>query len=100
MILSQYLLVWIVLACTVMPAQARASDTRLRVTVPSAVAAAAARRAAGDPAATPPILILEGLEFGDGEGLTIAILGPCSPAPVLAVTGIVGHAQKQPQPPL
>lgn len=77
----------------------------LRLTVPKAVAARAALRAAGDVTTSPPILILEGVELGEAEGITIKVLGPpkpgsSAPGAVLAVTSMVGHPQKAPKPPL
>lgn len=84
-------------------ALAEGSELTLRLTVPHGVSAQAARRAAGDPTASPPILILEGVEVGTDEGLTIRVLGPPepgSPAPILAVTSTVGKPQATPRPPL
>src|SRR5262249_28168240 len=81
------------------------SETTVHLTVPKTVAAWAARRAAGDTQAPVPILILEGVELGDAEGITIQVLGPsepgmAAPGPVLAVTSMVGRPQKTPQSPL
>jgi hypothetical protein len=80
-------------------------ETTLRLTVPKEVATHAALRAAGDSGAPPPILILEGVELGHGEGFTIKVLGPpepgsSEPSPILAVAGMVGDRQKTPMPPL
>jgi hypothetical protein len=66
----------------------REGEFRFHLEVPSQVAEAAARRAAGDAQAPPPILMLQGLETGANESLTIRVLGESGP--VLAVTGLVG----------
>jgi hypothetical protein len=81
------------------------SETTVQVSVPKSVAAQATRRATGDAKAPPPILILEGVELGEGEGITIRVLGPSAagsfvPAPVLGSASMVGQAQKVPKPPL
>lgn len=75
------------------------AETAVRVSVPKEVAAQAAARARGDAAAPAPVLILEGVELGRGEGLTFDVLGPADrrksgARPVLAVTGLVGEPQK------
>jgi hypothetical protein len=62
-------------------------------------------RATGEAKAPPPILILEGVELGEGEGITVRVLGPSAagssvPAPVLRSASMVGQAQKVPKPPL
>lgn len=96
------------LAATVIGVMAFAgggSETTVRLTVPKSVAAHAALRATGDPKVSPPILILEGVELGEGEGITIRVLGPSPagssiPAPVLGTASMVGQAQKVPKPPL
>jgi hypothetical protein len=93
------------LAAALMCTPSKGSDTKLRIPVPKEVADQAARRVAGDAKAPPPILMLEGLEFGDNEGLTIKVLGEpepgsAGPGPVLAVTGVVGQPQKTPKTPL
>jgi hypothetical protein len=80
-------------------------DTTVKLTVPKSVAALAALRAGGDSKVSPPILILEGVELGEGEGITIRVLGP-SPggasksAPVLGSASMVGQPQKVPNLPL
>jgi hypothetical protein len=72
----------------------RRVETTIKLTVPKQVTAEAAARAAGDASASAPILMLEGLEVRQGEGMTIEVLGP--PAgkskmrPILAVSGLVG----------
>jgi hypothetical protein len=80
------------------------ADTRLVVRIPDEVARSAAAKLAGDGEATGPILVLEGVEVGQGEGLTVTVLAPArdpSDAPiVLAVTGIVGRSQTAPVEPL
>jgi hypothetical protein len=90
-----------VLMCAAQP------DTRttLRLTVPREVSAQAASRAAGDASSPPPILILEDLEVGDGEGLTIRVLGPAEPGssnppPVFGQAATVGLPQKTLKKPL
>jgi hypothetical protein len=93
------------LAAVLAPAAVGAGETTVRVMVPDEVAGRAARRAAGDATASVPILILEGVEIGDAEGLTIRILGPPepgspTPGPVLAVASMVGRAQATPRSPL
>jgi hypothetical protein len=80
------------------------SETMLHLTVPKGVAARAALRAAGDTSAPPPVLILEGVEFGHGEGFTFRVLGPpepgsSEPGSVLAVAGMVGDRQNTLRPP-
>ncbi|HJU63460.1 MAG TPA: hypothetical protein VJ864_15565 [Candidatus Binatia bacterium] len=80
-------------------------DTTVKLTVPKSVAAHAALRAAGDSKVSPPILILEGVELGEGEGITIRVLGPAATgaaksAPVLGSASMVGHPQKVPKRPL
>jgi hypothetical protein len=84
---------------------AEGGSETVRLTVPKSVAAHAALRAAGDPKVSPPILILEGVELGEDEGITIRVLGPSAasssiPAPVLGTASMVGHPQKVPKPPL
>lgn len=90
-----------VLMCAARPE----TRTTLRLTVPREVSAQAASRAAGDASAPPPILMLEDLEVGDGEGLTILVLGPSEPGsgkprPVLGQAATVGLPQKVPKMPL
>ncbi len=84
--------------------RAEREETTITVTVPKDIAGRAARRLAGDATASIPILMLEGLEVGFKEGLTIRVLGPASregePRPVLAVTSIVGKSQTEPLEPL
>jgi hypothetical protein len=73
----------------------------LRLPVPKSVAFQAARRSAGDGAAPPPILMLEGLEVAAHETLEITVLGPPRGAgrgEVLAVTGMVGSLRPTPAP--
>jgi hypothetical protein len=77
----------------------------LRIPIPAQVSRHAAARAAGDAAAPAPVLMLEDLEVGDGEGLKLQILGPADPktgkpGPVLAVASTVGSPQATPRPPL
>ncbi|HEX4966038.1 MAG TPA: hypothetical protein VF173_34830 [Thermoanaerobaculia bacterium] len=95
-----HLPVWAAVAAVVMcAADHTGAETTVRLTVPKQVAAHAASRAAGEALSPPPILMLEGLEVGSGEGLTIQVLGPAGPGaskprPVLAVSGLVG-SQRQ-----
>jgi len=60
--------------------------TVLRVTVPAATGAT-------------PVLMLENVEIGAGEGMTIEVLGPPDPETkeraILAVSGLVGATQKE-----
>jgi hypothetical protein len=81
------------------------TETTVRLTVPKKVADQAAARAAGNAASPPPILKLEDVELGSGEGLTIRVLGPAEPGssrsrPVLAESGMVGSRQKVLQAPV
>jgi hypothetical protein len=82
---------------------AKNHELKLRLTVPKDVAAQAARRAAGDAAAPAPVLMLHRLEFGANEGFKIEVLGESrsgAPLVTLAMTAVVGHPQRTPQPPL
>lgn len=77
----------------------------LRIPIPAQVSRHAAQRGAGDAAAPAPVLMLEDLEVGDGEGLKLQILGPPDPrtgkpGPVLAVASTVGSPQATPRPPI
>jgi len=79
-------------------------DTRIRVPVPPGVARAAAARLTVDANAPGPVLILHGVEVGQGEGFTVSILaapaeGQGKPI-LLAVTGVVGRSQASPTKPL
>lgn len=90
-----------VLMCAAQPE----TRTTIRLTVPPEVSAQAASRAAGNASSPPPILLLEDLEVGDGEGLTILVLGPAEPGsgkprPVLGQAATVGLPQKVPKAPL
>jgi hypothetical protein len=98
-------LAWAALAGVLVATAGEAADATVRVSVPAEVAAQAARRAAGDATAAPPVLVHDGMEIGEGEGLTIRVRGPADPGssakgPILAVTGMVGRAQRSPKPPL
>jgi hypothetical protein len=80
-------------------------DTTVKLTVPKSVAALAALRAAGDSKVSAPILILEGVEVGESEGITIRVLGLSATGgskspPVLGSASMVGQPQKVPKPPL
>ncbi len=101
----RYALLSIALIYTLASSTGAGSQTTLHLTVPKEVAIQAALRAAGDLKASPPILILEGVVLGAGEGLTFKVLGPpepgsSGPGQVLAVTGLVGSPQSRPQQPL
>jgi hypothetical protein len=65
-------------------------DTEVRLSVPA--------KLAGDETAT-PVLVLERVEIGAGEGMTIEVLGPPDPETgeraLLAVSGSVGASQKE-----
>jgi len=100
----RHALLWMVLAAILTSASDGGSETILHLPVPKTVAAQAALRTAGDRRVPPPILILEGVELGAAEGITIQVLGPPEPGssglgPVLAVTSMVGRPQKTPHPP-
>ena len=102
---ASLLALWATAACVLMCAARPEAETTIRLAVPEQVAAEAASRAAGDAAAPPPILMLEDLEVGDGEGLTILVLGPAGPGsskprPILGVAATVGTPQKVPKAPL
>jgi hypothetical protein len=81
--------------------------TTVRLEVPKQVADHAAARITGNAAAPAPILVLEDLELGAGEGIEILVLGPVerqpgSPAtrPLLGTAGMVGRPQARPAAPL
>lgn len=71
-------------------AGATTGDTDVRVSVPAKVAE--------DRGAT-PVLVLERVEIGAGEGMTIEVVGPPDPETgqraILAVSGLVGAAQSE-----
>ena len=72
-------------------------EVELRLTVPDAVSQQAARRAAGDATAPPPILMLQGLEFG-ADGFDIEVRaksdsGFSKPGVVVGSSAIVGSTQ-------
>jgi hypothetical protein len=79
------------------------ADTRIVVAVPERVSRDAAARLAGDTDAPAPILILDGVEVAQGEGLTFSVLSvspdKSTPPTVLAVTGVVGTSQAVPAEP-
>jgi hypothetical protein len=95
-------LIYCGLAVLLPAGSAEQKGTKLHLTVPKQVSSDAAARAAGDAHASPPILMLEGVEISYNEGLTIKVLGPPEPGSdeptVLAVTGMVG-GQKNPNAP-
>jgi hypothetical protein len=82
----------------------KSGDTRIRVLVPADVSRAAARNLTLDTRAPGPILTLDGVEVGKGEGLTFSVLAtsadPHVPPTVLAVTGLVGTSHGAPAQPL
>ena len=85
----------VILMCAAEPK----AETTLRLAVPKKVAGEAAARMAGNALSPPPILMLEDVELGSGEGLTIRVLGPAEPGspkprPVFAESGMVGSRQK------
>ena len=91
-----------------MGAAAPGAQVTIRLEVPKQVAAQAASRAAGNAAAPAPILMLEDLELGAGEGIEILVLGPAEPAdragsprprPLLGTAGMVGERQARPAAP-
>jgi hypothetical protein len=91
----------VVLMCAASPN----AETTVRLAVPKKVAEQAAARAAGNASSPPPLLMLEDVELGSGEGLTIRVLGPAAgggPAsrPLLAESGMVGSRQKVLQAPV
>ncbi len=88
-----------------MGASEPAARIKIPLTVPKRVAAEAASRAAGNAAAPSPVLMLEDVEVGAGEGLSILVLGPpepgtSRPGPMLGVASTVGRPQKVPAAPL
>ena len=96
---------WAAVASVLMCAAQPGAQTTIRLTVPKTVAAQAAARAAGDASSPSPILMLEDLELGYGEGLTIDVLGPAEPGTdgprtVLGVAAMVGPTQKELKAPL
>jgi len=76
-------------------------ETKLRVVVPIEISDRAAASVAGrDPEFT-PVLMLEGLEVGEGEGFSFEVrAGPAQGStelgPVLAVSGLEGRQQEKP----
>jgi hypothetical protein len=88
-------------------AQPDGSTLPLLLKVPPEVSRHVAARAKGDASSPPPILMLEQVEVGAGEGLNIHVLGPADqPDPktgepmILAVAGTVGSPQKAPEAPV
>lgn len=99
------MLLWVAAASVLMCAAQPGTRTTIRLDVPREVSAQAASRAAGNVSSPPPILMLEGLEVGDGEGLTLLVLGPAEPGsgkprPFLGQAATVGLSQKVPKTPL
>ena len=104
------------LLCTVCIVQATAgtgrqdgAETVLDVAVPKPVAEQVKMQLGEDGrlregrAFRAPVLILEGVEIGQGESLTFRVLGPASRGaerPVLSVSGMVGSSQATPALPL
>jgi hypothetical protein len=79
------------------------ADTQVVVAVPDQISRAAAAQLAGGNAAN-PILILDDVEVGQGEGLTFSVLSTpadsSTPPAVLATTGVVGKSQGVPAEPV
>lgn len=77
---------------TTATAKEKESDAvTLRLTVPREVASHAAKRMRGDASAPPPILVLQNLVVGAGEGFELVVAGP--EGETLAVSGLVGERQ-------
>lgn len=92
-------------ASVLMCAAQTENRTTLQLAVPREVSAQAASRAAGDASSPPPILVLEDVEVGHDEGLTILVLGPAEPGsseprPILGQAATVGLPQKALKTPL
>lgn len=91
--------IWPVVAAALTCAARQEASRSVLLEVPSEVSRQAVARSAGDASAPAPVLMLEDLELGSDEGLTIEVLGPPDegsgdPAgPVLAVAGTVGLPQ-------
>jgi hypothetical protein len=80
-------------------------DVTITVDVPRAVAEGAERRAGGDRTAPAPVLMLEAVRLALGQRLTLHVLGPPfeggrGPAPLLAVSSMVGSAPPPPGAPV
>jgi hypothetical protein len=97
-------LAWPVVAAVLTCAAQPEAMTTVRLQVPPEVSRHASARAAGDASSPPPILMLEDLEVGSDEGLTIQVLGPPekegAEPPILAITATVGLPQATPQVPI
>jgi hypothetical protein len=97
-------LLWVAAASVLMCAAQPDTRTTIRLTVPREVSAQAESRAAGNASSPPPILVLEGVEIGNEEGLTILVLGPEAasgkPRPILGQAATVGLPQEIPKEPL
>jgi hypothetical protein len=72
-------------------------DTTVEVAVPQQVSALAGARISGTDAPV-PILVLDGVELGKGEGITIRVFGPAEDGSkegtLIGAAGMVGHRQK------
>lgn len=79
------------LTCTV--ADEPRGEMTIRLDVPREVAEHAAARTRGDASSPPPILVLEKLVVGAGEGFTLEIYG--TDETLLAVSGLVGPRQAE-----
>jgi hypothetical protein len=88
------IVVWVLVLALPALVLGREGEFKYHLDVPKQVADHAARRVAGDAQAPPPILMLQGLETGANESLTIHVLGESlvvgKSGPELAVTGLVG----------
>ncbi len=100
----RYAFVWPAMVAALTCAAQPDASTPMLLQIPQEVAGHAAARAEGDASSPPPILVLEDLELGSGEGLTLQVLGPPDPEtgerPVLAVSATVGSPQPVPETPL
>ena len=86
-----------------MCAPGKKCEVELRLKVPDGVSHQAARRAAGEATAPPPILILQGLEFG-ADGFNIELLanldsGSSEHGVIVGNSAVVGSTQS-PMPPV
>jgi hypothetical protein len=92
-------------SCAPALAQPGVDSTKVQVAVPKEVSARAAARLSGDSTAAPPVLVLDGLELGNNEGLTIRVMGPpesesSKAGAILGVAGMVGRRHNRQAAPL
>jgi hypothetical protein len=81
------------------------NETKLRVAVPHQISERASAVLAGRAPEFTPILMLTGLEVGEAEGLTFEVRAASArdsseSGPVLAVSGLEGRRQENPQDPV